>query len=74
MTVHAFGLLILSILANLAVQFFMKLGANNLGVNLGSFMDYTMAFATTPELLAGIVFSLFSAIAYFLLLPVWNFP
>ena len=74
MTVHAFGLLILSILANLAVQFFMKLGANNLGVNLGSFMDYTMACATTPELSAGIVFSLFRAIAYFLLLPVWNFP
>ena len=44
----------------------MKLGANNLGqVNLGSFMDYTMAFTTTPELLVGIVFSLLSAIAYF---------
>ena len=66
MTLSAFGLLILSILANLAVQFFLKLGADNLGeVNLTSFMSYTRAFATTPELLAGIAFSLISAIAYF---------
>ena len=66
MTLFSFGLLILSILANLAVQFFMKLGANKLGmIDLGSFMSYTMAFANTPELLVGIVCSLFSAIAYF---------
>ncbi len=66
MTLPAFGLLILSIFANLAVQFFMKLGATNLGqVNLSSFMSYTMAFTSTPELLGGIFFSLLSAIAYF---------
>lgn len=66
MSLFAFGLLILSILANLAVQFFLKLGANNLGeVNLTSLMEYTRAFATTPELLAGIGFSILSAIAYF---------
>jgi|GEM_PF-3977637 len=66
MTLSAFGLLIVSILANLAVQFFLKLGADNLGkVNLIGFIEYSRAFATTPELLAGIAFSLISAIAYF---------
>ena len=69
MTLQAFGLLLVSILLNGAVQFFMKVAGTKLGkVEFSHLLEYGWILIKTPELLAGIAFSALSAIAYFLAL------
>lgn len=66
MSLPVLVLFFLSILANLGVQFFMKLGATNLGkINFTSLGEYTSAFTKSPELLLGMFCALVAAIAYF---------
>lgn len=69
MTLQAFGLLLVSILANASVQFLLKVGGKRLiNVNLSDFWVHICIFTTTPELLAGIACSALSAVAYGLVL------
>lgn len=69
MTVQEFGLLLISIIASISGQFFLKAGALKLGkVNVGNIVSHVLSILTTPELLAGLVCYGLGAIAYILLL------
>ncbi|HEY9862267.1 MAG TPA: EamA family transporter [Candidatus Obscuribacterales bacterium] len=69
MTLQEFGLLLMSILASVAGQFFLKAGALKLGkVNADNLLSHMLNILLTPELLAGLTCYAFGAIAYILLL------
>ncbi len=69
MTPPEFGLFLLSILASVAGQFFLKTGALKLGkVNAENLSNHVLRIMTTPELLAGLTCYGLGAIAYILLL------
>ncbi len=63
------GLLLVSIVAGVIGQFFLKTGALKLGkVNAGNAVSHIFSIATTPELVIGLTFYAVGAIAYILLL------
>lgn len=69
MTLQEFSLLLMSILASVAGQFFLKAGALKLGkVNADNALSHVISIVLTPELLAGLTCYAFGAIAYILLL------
>ncbi|HEY9806359.1 MAG TPA: EamA family transporter [Candidatus Obscuribacterales bacterium] len=69
MTLQEFSLLLMSILASVAGQFFLKAGALKLGkVNAGNLLGHVLGILLTPELIAGLACYAFGAIAYILLL------
>lgn len=69
MTPQEFFLLLFSILTSVAGQFFLKLGANKLGVvNSKNALSHILNIILTPELLAGLFCYGLGAIAYILLL------
>nr|WP_290228044.1 EamA family transporter [Trichocoleus desertorum] len=69
MTLQEFGLLLMSILASVAGQFFLKAGALKLGkVNADNVLNHILGILLTPELIAGLTCYAFGAIAYILLL------
>ena len=69
MTLQEFVLLLISIIASVSGQFFLKAGALKLGkVNAGNVVSHVLSIVTTPELLAGLVCYGLGAIAYILLL------
>jgi drug/metabolite transporter (DMT)-like permease len=68
-TVQEFSLLLISIIASVSGQFFLKAGALKLGkVNVGNIVSHVLSIVTTPELLTGLVCYALGAIAYILLL------
>jgi drug/metabolite transporter (DMT)-like permease len=68
-TLQEFSLLLMSILASVAGQFFLKAGALKLGkVNAGNLLGHVLGILLTPELIAGLTCYAFGAIAYILLL------
>jgi drug/metabolite transporter (DMT)-like permease len=68
-TIQEFGLLIVSILASIAGQFFLKSGALKLGkVDSSNFLSHIFAIITIPELLIGLACYGMGALAYILLL------
>jgi drug/metabolite transporter (DMT)-like permease len=68
-TLQEFGLLLMSILASVAGQFFLKAGALKLGkVSAENFLSHVFGILLTPELLIGLACYGFGAIAYILLL------
>ncbi len=69
MTLQEFILLLISVLASVAGQFFLKLGALKLGrVNLANAVNHIFSIITTPELLIGLTCYGIGAIAYILVL------
>ena len=69
MTTQEFGLLIVSILASIAGQFFLKSGALKLGkVDSSNFLSHIFGIITIPELLMGLTCYGLGALAYILLL------
>jgi drug/metabolite transporter (DMT)-like permease len=69
MTVQEFFLLFVSILASVAGQFFLKMGAIKLGkVELDNIINTIFRIVTVPELLAGLFFYGLGSLAYILLL------
>lgn len=69
MTLQEFGLLLMSIIASVAGQFFLKAGALKLGkVNADNVLSHILGILLTPELIAGLTCYAFGAIAYILLL------
>ncbi|MBD2124524.1 EamA family transporter [Trichocoleus sp. FACHB-262] len=69
MTLQEFSLLLMSIVASVAGQFFLKAGALKLGkVNVDNVLGHILSILFTPELLAGLTCYAFGAIAYILLL------
>jgi drug/metabolite transporter (DMT)-like permease len=68
-TLQEFCLLLASIVASVAGQFFLKAGALKLGkVTSGNLIGHILSIAFTPELIAGLVCYGLGAIAYILLL------
>jgi multidrug transporter EmrE-like cation transporter len=64
-----FALLLISIMASVTGQLFLKLGANKLGkVNASNIISQITSIITTPELLLGLLCYGLGAIAYILLL------
>ncbi|MBR8838904.1 MAG: EamA family transporter [Stigonema ocellatum SAG 48.90 = DSM 106950] len=62
-------LLLMSVLASVAGQLFLKLGANKLAkVNLSNAVNLIFSITSTPELLIGLTCYGFGAVAYILLL------
>ncbi len=69
MTPPEFGLFLISILASVGGQFFLKAGALKLGkVNASNVSSHLLGILTTPELLAGLTCYGLGAFAYILLL------
>ncbi len=69
MSPSEFGLLLISILASVSGQFFLKAGALKLGkVNAGNLSSHILGMITTPDLLIGLSCYGLGAIAYILLL------
>ena len=69
MTLPEFGMLLVSILASVAGQFFLKAGALKLGkVNAGNLSSHVLNMITTPEVLVGLTCYGLGAVAYILLL------
>jgi drug/metabolite transporter (DMT)-like permease len=69
MTPPEFGLFLISILASVSGQFFLKAGALKLGkVNADNVTSHLLAILTTPELLAGLTSYGLGAFVYILLL------
>jgi multidrug transporter EmrE-like cation transporter len=63
------SLLLISILAGVFGQFFLKLGASKLGkVGLDNAVNHILSIITTPELLIGLTCYAMGAIVYILLL------
>lgn len=63
------ALLLISVMASVTGQLFLKLGANKLGkVNTSNILTQITSIATTPELLLGLLCYGLGAIAYILLL------
>ncbi|MBD2019012.1 EamA family transporter [Leptolyngbya sp. FACHB-36] len=69
MTLHEFGLLLVSVLTAVGGQFFLKTGALKLGkVNASNVVSHILGILTTPELLIGLTLYGLSAVLYILLL------
>ena len=69
MTPKEFVFLLISILANISGQFFLKAGALKLGkVTTGNIVSHVLSIALTPELVIGLACYGLGAIAYILLL------
>ena len=69
MTPQEVGLLLLSILASVSGQFFLKAGALKLGkVNSSNLVSHIMSILITPELLGGLLCYGLGAITFILLL------
>ncbi|UBF29135.1 EamA-like transporter family protein [Kovacikia minuta CCNUW1] len=69
MTLHEFGVLLLSLLTAIGGQFFLKAGALKLGkANAGNAVAHVLAIVTTPELMVGLALYGLSAVLYILLL------
>ncbi|AFZ00545.1 EamA family transporter [Calothrix sp. PCC 6303] len=69
MNPQEFALLLISVMASVTGQLFLKLGANKLGkVNTSNIFNQIASIITTPELLFGLLCYGFGAIAYILLL------
>lgn len=69
MTIQEFGLLLISVIASALGQFFLKLGALQLGVVTSSnLVSHVLKIATTPALIAGLAAYGVGAISYILLL------
>jgi drug/metabolite transporter (DMT)-like permease len=68
-TPQEFALLLMSVLASVAGQFFLKSGAVKLGkVNIGNTVSHILSIITIPELLIGLTCYALGAVAYILLL------
>jgi multidrug transporter EmrE-like cation transporter len=68
-TLPELSLLLLSILAGVFGQFFLKLGASKLGkVEIDNAVNHVLSIVTTPELLIGLTCYALGAIVYILLL------
>jgi len=68
-TPQEFCLLLISILASVAGQFFLKSGALKLGkVNVENLISHVLSIITIPELVIGLVCYAIGAIAYILVL------
>ncbi len=69
MTPKEFGLFLISLLASVAGQFFLKTGANQLGqVTSGNAVSLVLKILTTPALLAGLTCYGLGAVFYILVL------
>lgn len=69
MSLSEFILLLMSVMASVGGQFFLKSGALKLGkVNPGNTFSHLLSIVTTPELLAGLTCYGLGAIAYIMLL------
>lgn len=69
MTLPELSLLLLSILASVAGQFLLKLGALKLGqVNAENWLGHILGIVTVPELVGGLVCYGLGAVAYILVL------
>lgn len=69
MNLQEFCLLLMSVLASVGGQFFLKAGAIKLGrVNIANAVNHILNIITTPELLIGLTFYALGALAYILLL------
>lgn len=69
MTPQEFCLLLVSVLASVSGQFFLKAGASKLGkVSIDNAVSHILRIITIPELLAGLAFYGLGAFAYILLL------
>lgn len=69
MTPQEFILLLMSVLASVGGQFFLKAGAMKLGrVNVANAVNHILSIITTPELLMGLTCYALGALAYILLL------
>ncbi len=69
MTSQEFFLLLISILASVGGQFFLKLGALKLGkVTASNLISHVLGIVTTPELLMGLFCYGIGAIAYIMVL------
>ncbi len=69
MTLQEFGLFVISIIASIAGQGFLKAGALKLGrVNVDNIVSHVLNIATTPELVIGLTCYAMGAIAYILVL------
>jgi drug/metabolite transporter (DMT)-like permease len=68
-TPQEFVLLLMSVLASVAGQFFLKAGALKLGrVNVANTINHILSIVTIPELLLGLTCYALGALAYILLL------
>jgi drug/metabolite transporter (DMT)-like permease len=68
-TPQEFSLLVLSIIASVSGQFFLKAGALKLGkVNSGNLVRHVLSIVITPELLTGLLCYGLGAITFILLL------
>ncbi|WP_211173367.1 EamA-like transporter family protein [Brasilonema bromeliae] len=73
MNIQEFFLLIMSVMASVGGQFFLKVGALKLGsLNPGNTIGQILSIATTPELVVGLSCYGLGAIAYILLLTKVN--
>ena len=69
MTPQEFSLLLMSILASVGGQFFLKLGAIKLGrVSVDNAFNHIVSIITIPELIGGLAFYALGALTYILLL------
>ena len=69
MTLQEFALFIISLIAGLSGQFFLKSGALKLGVlSSTNFLSHVLRIATIPELIFGLTFYAMAAVLYILLL------
>jgi multidrug transporter EmrE-like cation transporter len=68
-TLPELSLLLISVLAGVFGQFFLKLGAGKLGkVDMDNALSHILSIVTTPELLVGLTCYALGAIVYILLL------
>jgi multidrug transporter EmrE-like cation transporter len=68
-TLPELSLLLISVLAGVFGQFFLKLGAGKLGkVDMDNALSHILSIVTTPELLIGLTCYALGAIVYILLL------
>lgn len=69
MTIHEFALFLVSIVAGVCGQFFLKTGALKLGqLTANNAFSHVIGIATTPELLIGLACYAVAAVLYILLL------
>ncbi|MBD2246374.1 EamA family transporter [Nostoc sp. FACHB-888] len=69
MTPQEFSLLLMSVLASVGGQFFLKAGALKLGrVHIGNVVSHILSIITTPELVLGLACYGLGALAYIMLL------
>ncbi|MCA2734303.1 MAG: EamA family transporter [Pseudanabaena sp. M135S2SP2A07QC] len=69
MTPQEFSLLLMSVLASVGGQFFLKLGAIKLGkVSASNALGHILSIITIPELIGGLAFYGIGALTYILLL------